>query len=254
MTAAQVLDRDDVSPTDDDAWAARTLQARSLLVVAPHPDDESLGCGGLIARLAAAGARVAVLFTTDGGASHRSATWPRARLAEARAAEADTALDVLGAGSARRLRLGLPDAGMPPPGSPAYAQALAQTAAFIEEVGPDLVLLPWRRDPHRDHRDSHRLVSEALDAAGSGAVRLEYAIWLDELGAPADHPRDGEARRRLLPVDTVLTAKRAAVAAHLTQTTDLIDDPDGFRLTGATIARLVTPAETYWEPLDEGSV
>ena len=47
----------------------------------------------------------------------------------------------------------------------------------------------------------------------------------------------------------MVAAKRSAVAAHRTQTTDMIDDPNGFRLTETTIARLVTPAETYWHPV-----
>ena len=60
----------------------RTLTARSILIVAPHADDESLGCGGLAAILAKDGRQFHTLFVTDGGASHRnSATWPRAALA-----------------------------------------------------------------------------------------------------------------------------------------------------------------------------
>lgn len=233
----------------DEAWERDVLAARSLLVVAPHPDDESLGCGGLIARLAGKGARVSILFTTDGGASHTSPAWPRTRLAKVRAEEADAALGILGVGRARCLRLGLPDARMPGAGTPRHNEAVATTAAWIATRSPDLVLLPWRRDPHCDHRDSHALVLAALARVGSRARRLEYAIWLDELGAPDDHPRAHEARRRRLPIEAVLATKRRAVAAHLTQTTDLIDDPDGFRLTPETIARLVTPVETYWEPV-----
>ena len=50
----------------------RVLSSKKILVVAPHPDDESLGCGGLIAKLAASGSAFCVLFVTDGGASHRT--------------------------------------------------------------------------------------------------------------------------------------------------------------------------------------
>ncbi|MEM7566226.1 MAG: PIG-L family deacetylase [Pseudomonadota bacterium] len=229
-------------------WAETLLAHRSLLVVAPHPDDEALGCGGLIALTAAADADIAVLFTTDGGASHRGEAWPRERLADLRGREADAALAALGAGQAARCRLGLRDADMALPGSPEGDAALAATRAFLAKASPDLVVLPWRRDPHRDHRDSHALVSRALREARMAPTRLEYAIWLDELGRPEDHPRNGEMHRRALPIASVLTAKRAAIAAHVSQTTDLIDDPDGFRLTEETIARLTGPEEIYWEP------
>lgn len=234
-------------PAPAPVWEAAILASRRCLVVAPHPDDESLGCGGLMARLAEAGAEIAVLFTTDGGASHNSPDWPRDRLAGVRASEADAALAALKAGGSERLRLGLADADMPVRGSREHAAALDHCRNWIARAKPDLVLLPWRRDPHRDHRDSHALVTEALDEAGSPARRLEYTIWLDELGAPEDHPRPGEMRRRDLFIGDVLHAKRAAVEAHLTQTTDLIDDPHGFRLSADTIDRLVTPCETYWE-------
>jgi hypothetical protein len=55
-----------------------------------------------------------------------------------------------------------------------------------------------------------------------------------------------------LNVGTVLANKRAAIAAHETQTTDLIaDDPDGFRLTPQTIARLTQSTEVFWRPINE---
>ncbi|MEM7567925.1 MAG: PIG-L family deacetylase [Pseudomonadota bacterium] len=230
-------------------WAETLLAHCSLLVVAPHPDDETLGCGGLIALMATENRAIAVLFTTDGGASHRSEAWPRERLADLRAREANAALAALGAGHAARRRLGLRDADMAPLGSPEGDAALAATRAFLKETSPDLVVLPWRRDPHRDHRDSHALVSRALADLRATPTRLEYAIWLDELGRPEDHPRDGEMRRRALPIASILAAKHDAVAAHISQITDLIDDPNGFRLTPETIARLTGPEEIYWEPV-----
>ena len=71
-----------------------------LVVVSAHPDDETLGCGGLIARATARGETVHTLFVTDGGASHlNSRAWPRARLGARREAEAEEALRRLGAGA-----------------------------------------------------------------------------------------------------------------------------------------------------------
>jgi LmbE family N-acetylglucosaminyl deacetylase len=228
-----------------------SIGARRVLVVAPHPDDESLGCGGLIWHLARNGARIHLLFVTDGGASHPgSRLWPRRRLAEQREAEAAEALARLGIADAPRRFLRLPDADMPPPGSPGFAAAVETVAGLVSDLRPDLALLPWRRDPHRDHRDAFALVAQALARAGTACATLEYAIWLDELGAPGDHPRPEEAERLAFDVSAALPAKRAAVAAHLSQTTDLVpDDPEAFRLTPATIERLTGPAETYWRPL-----
>jgi LmbE family N-acetylglucosaminyl deacetylase len=229
----------------------RTLDAQRILVIAPHPDDESLGCGGLIAILAAIGRRFHFVFVTDGGASHRnSATWPRHRLSTEREREASEALELLGVGDHPRSFLRLTDAGMPAPGDDEHVAALARLTIIAQDFDPDLVLLPWRRDPHRDHRDSWTLTHRALVEADRHPATLEYAIWLDELGAPEDHPMDAEAERIIFAIDAAVPAKRAATLAHRSQATDMIgDDPEAFRLTSHTIDRLTGPRETYWRPL-----
>ncbi|WP_102960057.1 PIG-L deacetylase family protein [Mangrovicella endophytica] len=227
------------------------IRARRILVVAPHPDDESLGCGGLIHELARRGARFHILFVTDGGASHlNSASWPRQRLAAARESEALEALRRLGVDDHDATFLHLPDAAMPRPDSTAGMAASAETTAVLGSFLPDLVLLPWRRDPHCDHRDSWHLVTSAIAATDRPVTVWEYAIWLDEIGAPEDRPRAGEmdAFDFVLP-EAAVAAKRHAVAAHRTQTGEIItDDPTAFRLTPETIDRLCGSRERYWRP------
>lgn len=219
-----------------------------LLVVAPHPDDETLGCGGLIAAAMVRRLPTHVLFVTDGGASHPdSRIWDRARLARLREAEAAEALRRLGAGYAPRGFLRLPDAAMPPPGTAAHEAALARVIQLVGELRPALVLLPWRRDPHCDHRDSWSLVTEALRRADARPEMLEYAIWLDELGAPGDHPAQAEMERVSLRVSRAI--KHFALQAHASQLGAVIDDdPAGFKLSPETIDRLTGPEETYWRP------
>ncbi|TPE46857.1 PIG-L deacetylase family protein [Amaricoccus solimangrovi] len=230
--------------------APLTLPDGPVLVVAPHPDDETLGCGGLIAAAVARGLATHVLFVTDGGASHPgSRAWPRARLARRREAEAEEALRRLGAGGAPRTFLRLPDAGMPPRGSPAHAEALGTVTRLVRDLGPALVLLPWRRDPHRDHRDAWALATEALARAPARPEVLEYAIWLDELGAPEDHPAATEMEPVSLRVSPEV--KRGALRAHASQLGLLVeDDPTGFVLGPATIDRLTGPEEIYWRPCE----
>jgi LmbE family N-acetylglucosaminyl deacetylase len=226
---------------------------KRVLVVAPHPDDESLGCGGLIATLALTGTAFCFVFVTDGGASHPgSPTWPRDRLVACRKDEAIEAMRRLNAGDANTVFLALPDAAMPASGSLVWNKVAAQLAEIISEFNPALVLLPWRRDPHCDHRASWRLAKDGLKLANAHPKILEYPIWLDEFGEEGDRPRQGEARLVAFDVAAALPAKRAAIAAHLTQTTRLIhDDPDGFRLTEAVIERFARPTETYWQAIDE---
>jgi LmbE family N-acetylglucosaminyl deacetylase len=125
--------------------------------------------------------------------------------------------------------------------------AVVNVSAILSTFLPDLVLMPCRRDPHRDHRDSWQLVTDALSQVAMTPSRLEYAIWLDELGSLDDHPKEGEARQLAFDISTMLPRKRAAIGAHLSQISDLIaDDPTGFRLAQATIERLTTPHEVYY--------
>jgi LmbE family N-acetylglucosaminyl deacetylase len=231
---------------------ARIHTCRRVLVVAPHPDDESLGCGGLIATLACRGAVFRFVFVTDGGASHRhSQSWPRRRLAARRKAEATEALRRLGVGAETCLFLGLADAAMPSVHSPDWQRATDRVVAVVRTFEPDLALLPWRRDPHCDHRASWTLARSAIGCARCHPLVLEYAVWLEELGGPYDYPRRHEAEAIRFDISHALSLKRAAIAAHSTQTTALIDDdPDGFFLSPATIARLTKPTETFWWTLD----
>ena len=163
-----------------------------------------------------------------------------------------SALACLGIANAPHLFLRLPDANMPGPGTPAWDNGVAAVSDILRRFAPELVLLPWRRDPHCDHRASWLLSQHALRRASVHPDMLEYAIWLDELGDVEDHPKPSEAELIRLNVGTVLANKRAAIAAHETQTTDLIaDDPDGFRLTPQTIARLTQSTEVFWRPINE---
>ena len=227
--------------------------ARKILVVAPHPDDETLGCGGLISLLAQNGSAFYVIFVTDGSASHRnSRAWPAARLAAQREKEACNALACLGIAHAPRLFLRLPDANMPSPEEPAWEYAAAAVSHVLHCFEPDLVLLPWRRDPHSDHRASWLLSQHALRKASVHPDTIEYAVWLDELGKAEDHPKPGEAELVRVNVSSALAGKRAAIAAHVSQTTHLIaDDPGGFRLTPQTLARLTQSTEVFWRPINE---
>lgn len=231
---------------------ARVQSCRRVLLVAPHPDDESLGCGGLIATLACRGALFRFVFVTDGGASHRhSRSWPRQRLVARRKAEAAEALRRLGVDGETSLFLALPDAAMPSQHSSKWQSAVERLAALICTFEPDLAVLPWRRDPHCDHRASWILARSAMSCVTCHPLVLEYAIWLEELGSPNDYPRRNEANAVRFDISQALSFKRSAIAAHATQTTALIDDdPSGFLLKPETISRLTQPTEILWWPLD----
>jgi LmbE family N-acetylglucosaminyl deacetylase len=203
--------------------------------------------------LARKGGNLWIVFITDGSASHlRSRKWSRAKLAACRKQEAIEALRRLGAANAQRTFFRLRDAAMPKRNSKQWHAAHARLEDIIRSFRPDLALLPWRRDPHCDHRASWCLANSALKRAFVFPTILEYAIWLDELGAIADRPRRDEACEIHINIASTIKHKRRAVAAHRSQISDLIDDdPQGFRLGPATIARLTGSEEKYWLPCNE---
>ena len=222
----------------------------STVVIAPHPDDESLGCGGAIALLSAHHLPVSVLFISDGAKSHpTSRKYPPARLRDLREGEAREALARLGTGDAAFLRL--PDGAVPSSRDPEFTEAVQECGAYLENVAPQTVLLPWRRDPHPDHRATSQIMQAALAEWTNKPRVLEYPVWAWERAAPEDLPQPHEAAAFRLDIEGVAAVKRSAVAAHVSQVTHLIDDdPQGFWLSPEVLAHFERPWEVYLEVLE----
>lgn len=217
--------------------ATHLVPARArAVVVAPHPDDEVLAVGGLIAQLAHAGRRLLFVAVTDGAASHPdSRLWSRRRLADERPRESARALAWLGLAQPAVLRLGLPDGGVA-----AGERRLAGALASVLHAG-DVVLTTWRLDGHPDHEATGRACAEA--AARRGARLVEVPVWGWHWARP-DDPRIPwqRGRRIVLDAQTVLR-KRAALREFRSQ---LGPDPSTGReaiLRPSTLARAARPCE-----------
>lgn len=205
------------------------------LILAPHPDDESLGCGGLLAACASAGARPHVLVLTDGAGSHPNSTaFPAARLRALREQEAHEAVRRLGLAAGQLSFLRLRDTAAPMEGPP-FDAAVDAILATLRERRCGVLLAPWRHDPHCDHLAAHLMAAAA--AARAGVHHLAYPVWGWTLppGIPLEGPAPSGWR---LDITRHLPAKRLAIAAHASQCSDLIqDDPAGFRLPPELLAR-----------------
>ncbi len=211
------------------------------VVIAPHPDDESLACGGLLALLARAGVEAHVVVVADGSASHVGSTaFPPDRLVQLREVEVREAVRLLGHGERTHL-LGLPDGAVPAAGADGFAPAVVALRDLLETLSPKTLVLPWRRDPHPDHAAAWHIADAAAPA---GVRRLEAPLWAWHRGGTDAAPRPDEATAWRLDVSPVLTEKAAAIAAHASQTTGLISDADAaFTLT----PDLLAPFERAWE-------
>ena len=217
-----------------------------FLIVAPHPDDETLGCGGAIALLRQLAQRVKVLVISDGTRSHpNSRQYPAPALRALREQETLAALSILGLDSNAVTFVRLPDGAVPTPDKAEFSQALAFCRSYLSESTPATIFLPWRTDPHRDHRATWQLIHTALQDLPFSPRLIEYPIWdwdLKQRGVLA------HVTAWRLDISRVIERKQKAIAQYRSQTTNLIDDdPQGFRLTPAMLANFTHPWEVYLE-------
>ena len=222
-----------------------------MLVVAPHPDDDVIGCGGSLHRAATNGIAVHVVYVTDGSASHpNSRRFPPARLAAVREAEARAALRELSI-STQPVFLRLADGALATLPAGVKRSCADRIAGIARACGARTIVGPWRRDPHPDHVATAALVELAAAALDFKTWRLAYSVWADLRGDATIAPSSREATA----FDVFLTpqeveVKRRALAQHRTQTTGLVDDdPQGFRIDANQLAWWLRPVERFYHLL-----
>lgn len=226
----------EILPTTVETLVPRTGRA---VIVAPHPDDEVLATGGLIAQLARRGRLPLVVAATDGAASHpRSSYWTRQRLAATRPLETAAALARLGMHDVRPLRLGLPDGRVRE-----HEQALVAALLDVVRAG-DTVFAPFLLDGHPDHEATGRAASEAATAVGASVIQVP--IWMLHWARP-DDPRVPWRSAVRLPLDEpTVAAKRAAAWCFSSQ---IEPDPASNAapvLDARMLARWLGPDELYF--------
>lgn len=209
-----------------------SLNDKSILVVAPHPDDETIAAFGLLHTWRRQARSITVVIVTDGAASHQSKTWPPACLSARRLSETVGAMRRIGLPKSCIRFLGLPDSGLSSL-SPTGRRRLVQRLRRAPE--PDIVIRPAEEDFHADHR----VVADACRQAWPPRVRqLTYLVW----------PRQGVSpppARYTLRLGDTRRMKAAALRAYRSQTGLIKDDPDGFVMDSRLIRRFSQPMEIF---------
>jgi LmbE family N-acetylglucosaminyl deacetylase len=231
----RVTFRHDESGTDEATWRGWRRLARlppldwdgldHVVVVAAHPDDETLGAGGLMAEASRRGIAVDVVVATLGEASHPlSSTITPERLSRWRAREVAGAVGLLAPRAVLHL-LHLPDGRLEQ-----HVPAVTARVAGLAGAG-SLVVAPWVGDGHPDHTAAG--LGAARAAADVRARSLEYPVWAWHWSAPGDPrvPWQQMVRHPLTPAARRL--KRRALALHRSQTRPLSDQPGDETLLGA---------------------
>lgn len=194
----------------------------ALLVLAPHPDDESLGCGAALAAVSRTGRKVVVAALTDGRMSHpRSKLYPPERLIALRQHELIEAVARLTLNAGTIIHLGYPDQGMT---DNDRLEARNRLIEIVDHYGIGTIWTTWEGDPHPDHRLAARLAGDVARARNQLAL-WRFPIWGRFIERA---PYESEQLYRFA-TEAFRTEKAAGIAAHRSQMTTLIqDDPDGF--------------------------
>ena len=179
------------------------------VVIAPHPDDEVLMVGGLLAQLARKGTPVRVIAVTDGTASHRgSLTWTPRRLKYARPRESRAALRCLGIVEPP-LRLKLDDGGL----VRQHMRLAERLCGLIDDR--DVLFTTWRCDGHPDHEATARA---CVSAAQCQRARLvEVPVWAWNWAHPGDRRLPWRKAFRLSLDSDAKRRKRFAIQAYASQ-------------------------------------
>lgn len=140
----------------------------TMLVIAPHQDDEIIGCGGALALAARAGKPVHIIMLQDGADEHDGLGMPREALRDLRNAESSAAAEI---GGASISFLNFPDLCRD------AQKASAHLRDHICRDKVDVVFTPWLLDTHQDHRTTNRILAKALRDVPHPVRVLCYEVW-----------------------------------------------------------------------------
>ena len=208
------------------------------VVVAPHPDDEVLASGGMLAMLAARGNPLLVVGVTDGDASHPGSTrWTPEQLADFRHGEALAGLGELGVEPQSYLRLSLPDGHVQ-----SHHARLVESLGWVLRAG-DVVLSTWTADGHPDHEATATAVSVACAAAH--CKHLQSPVWMWHWAVPGDSRVPWAQMRRLHLTQNAQRRKKLALQAHASQLTAQ-DSGAPPVLSPSAVQRMLRPFEYFF--------
>jgi LmbE family N-acetylglucosaminyl deacetylase len=154
----------------------KQIEAGSKLIIAPHPDDEIFGTGGLIAKDGSAAINVAYL--TSGGASHDGCcSYSRAKLSKRREAMAKKAAAVVGLRESNLFFLRHPDGKLPRAGRTGFRAACDQLVELLDELRPAQVFAPHPFEVWSDHLAAEELARAAIRKSGLDISFYHYCVW-----------------------------------------------------------------------------
>lgn len=219
------------------------IATHSCLVLAPHPDDETLGCGATIMRKLSAGTPVQVVIATDGRHSYHSTKLSADALVEIREKEARRAGAILGLRCENIYFLRFEDGRLTD-----HRRLLRDRLIdILDTVNPGEIFVSSIVDSHPDHRVLAEVGRELVQAHRDRLPMLyEYPIWFWD-------PRRWRVKElaglriRIVRTEEFLTRKREAIAAYRSQLTNLTGEAGWATLRRGFLRQFLQPTEIFFE-------
>lgn len=222
------------------------LGREPAIIVAPHPDDETFGCGGLIKLKRAAGVPLRVVLLTDGEAVGSGVGELAETVITARKREFTEACHRLGLDIGDLRWLHLPDGKLPQSGQSGFEAAVRLLAAEIKSFSPGEVYCTHPQDVRPDHIAAVHITQAALGLLSKPCTLFFYPIWMWY------HASSG-LRRRLditgawrLDISAALNAKKHAMDAYLNAPKTGAGNPYCGRLPSSFLKNFRQPYEVYF--------
>lgn len=214
------------------------VSQKSAMVFSPHQDDETLGCGGMIALKRSLGVAVQVVFLTDGRYGRPDWIKPE-KITDIRQQEAVDALTILGVANSEIHFLNQIDASLHNLPNNQRQHLIDRLAQHLQSFMPEEVYVPHKKDFHGDHEATYKLVQEAIAVSGIQTELLQYPIWMfwqNPLSFGLKFEDVADARR--LAISAVKDRKKRAIETYRSQHPGL---PSGF------LERFFLPYEIFFK-------
>ncbi|RPE31386.1 LmbE family N-acetylglucosaminyl deacetylase [Acinetobacter sp. BIGb0102] len=215
------------------------FQSKRIVIVAPHPDDEILGCGGLMQQLISLNCRLVIVAVSNGTQSHpHSSKYSPEQLDRIRPQESLAALHCLEVSDfAQRIALNLPDGQIH-----LHTEQLWQ--ALDKQVqAEDILICSYAQDGHPDHEAVGKTVQAF--ALAHDLSYLHVLIWAWHWARPLDPRINWQQARAYSLTQSQLIKKRQAIMQFKSQIEADESTGNAAVLSPAIIERLLMPWEVY---------
>jgi LmbE family N-acetylglucosaminyl deacetylase len=230
-------------------FPSRAINLETVLIVAPHPDDETFGCGGMIKLKRDAGVSVRVVLLTDGEAVGGLTRESSEVVVTSRRREFIEASHRLGLKPDDLRWLHLPDGKLPHPGDEGFEIAVKALLGEIQVFTPGEIYCTHWQDARQDHIAAAHLTQAALEFYSEPCTLAFYPIWMWYHASSGLRKRVNFQGVWSLDISSVHSTKKHAMAAYLEAPKTISGNPYCGRLPWSFLQNFQRRVEVYFPAL-----